>query len=362
MSTVHPLLDDRILFKECMSLRDAGYEVMYLISEPEGHHFPGIQLMGLPKFEGRFRRLMKGSLLAFRKALSSKAKLIHFHDPELMPVGVFLRLAGRKVVYDVHENIVQQIRYKPWLKPKILRYLLSWIIWLTEQFCCLFFNGIIAATEEIAGKFNRKKTRVVRNFPLVSWVQDMPVERIPAEIPTLVYAGGLTEIRGIREIIDALPLLRSSVKFVLIGRFDDAGYEHHCRQSSGWQFVEYKGFMPLKEVYAQVASADIGIAMLYPIQNYLGSLPVKAFEYMAFGLPMVLSGFPYWKKIFADCALFADPYQPRDIADRLNTLLEDKALQLKLGNRGKDLVQQEMNWETESLRLIAHYKRILHED
>lgn len=362
LTSVHPVLDDRILFKECMSLRDAGYEVVFVVPNVDGQSFSGIQILELPVFKGRLKRLLLGSIAAFRFAMRSKAQLIHFHDPELMPVGVLLRLCGRKVVYDVHENIVQQIRYKPWLNPRMLRHLLSGIIWVVEKFCCLFFNGIVAATDEIAEKFVPVKTTVVRNFPILKWSQEIHYERLTSEVPCIVYAGGLTEIRGIREIIQALPLLHRPIKFMLIGRFDEKSYEQECRSLEGWQYVDYKGFMPLKEVYRHVASADIGIAMLYPIENYLGSLPVKAFEYMAFGLPMILSDFPFWKKLFGECALFANPHHSKEIAKAILKLLEDKDLCDRLGARGKEMVQQEMNWETESHRLLTHYKRVLHED
>ena len=64
-------------------------------------------------------------------------------------------------------------------------------------------------------------------------------------------------------------------------------------------------------------ASDIGMSVLYPIKNYLTALPIKSFEYMACSLPMVVSNFDYWQKLFGECALFADPYNPKDIANKI---------------------------------------------
>jgi glycosyltransferase involved in cell wall biosynthesis len=361
ISTVHPVLDDRILFKECNSLKESGFDVSYVVANPDSFVYPGIQIISLPVFNGRFNRLIRGSMAAYRLAKQTRAELFHFHDPELMLMAVFLRLSGKKVVYDVHENITQQVRYKPWIKPTWFRWLLSRLVHLTEKFCCLFFQGIVAATDDIARKFPSSKTSVIRNFPLFNWTEDIHNEPHSKDVPTLIYAGGLTQIRGIREIIDSLSLMSFPIRLKLIGKFDDEAYEQECKASPGWQYVEYKGFMSLKDVYSEVATSDIGVAMLYPIRNYLTSLPVKAFEYMAFGLPMIVSDFPFWKEMFKGCAVFADPMKPESIAAEISKLVENEELRMRLGEMGLKRVREELNWETESKRLIDLYKKILHE-
>ena len=72
--------------------------------------------------------------------------------------------------------------------------------------------------------------------------------------------------------------------------------------------------------------ADIGLSLLYPVKNYLTSLPIKAFEYMACSLPVIMSDFDYWKEIFKDCALFTDPQSPEMIGDCITRLLGSEKL------------------------------------
>ena len=52
---------------------------------------------------------------AYRAALALDADLYHFHDPEFLPWGVRLARAGKRVVYDAHEDVPTQIRSKDWI-------------------------------------------------------------------------------------------------------------------------------------------------------------------------------------------------------------------------------------------------------
>ena len=115
----------------------------------------------------------------------------------------------------------------------------------------------------------------------------------------------------------------------------------------------------MDEVYQFIHKADVGIALLYPIKNYLTSLPVKAFEYMAAGKPFIMSDFPYWKEMFGECALYADPLNPTEIADKIDKLKNNKTLLSNLGEKGRDLVHSKYSWELEKQKLLNLYKRLL---
>jgi glycosyltransferase involved in cell wall biosynthesis len=106
-------------------------------------------------------------------------------------------------------------------------------------------------------------------------------------------------------------------------------------------------------------SAEIGISILYPVKNYLTSLPVKTYEYMACSLPVIMSDFPYWKEIFGDFALFANPNNPEDIAQQILFLLEHKDRATELGKKGREFAETRYNWETESKKLLKLYQTIL---
>lgn len=358
ISTVHSLFDDRIFFKECKSLQNAGFEVVLAIPHSKAEIIDYINIVPLIIPNGRLTRLFKGSLLAFRAALKSKATIIHFHDPELMGVGLLLKLAGKKIIYDVHEDLPKQILYKEWLKPTFLRHFLSFLILIFEKFCCLFFNSIIAVTEDIKNKYNPKKTILLRNLPIIKLLENIENKEIQKTKFTIIYTGGLSLIRGIKEILDAVAQLKGEVELWLLGSFESESYESACRNAEGWRYTKYFGQVKLNEVFAYTAKADVGISTLYPIKNYLTSLPVKAFEYMALEKPIIMSNFNYWKTIFAKCAIFVNPHATNEIAQAILTLKNNPELCASLGKLGKQRVSEELSWEKEQIKLIDLYKKL----
>ena len=167
------------------------------------------------------------------------------------------------------------------------------------------------------------------------------------------------KIRGIKEIVQAMEFVGDRAELWLLGKWENEEFEKECRSLKGWQYTKYLGYKKLEEVYGYMKKSNIGIAILYPIKNYLNSLPVKAFEYMSCSLPIIMSNFPYWQEIFKDCALFADPKDPKDIATKIEYLLKNPGIAKKLGTRGRNLVEKKCSWEAESKKLINLYEELL---
>ncbi len=361
ISTVHAALDDRIFYKECRSLAQQGYEVFFVVPDAKTEVVEGVHIQGIDKVAGRFSRLFKAQWNALRAALKTKSSIYHFHDPELMFLGVILKIIGKRVIYDVHEDLPKQILYKPWIKSAFIRKLLSKLIYVFEQFSCLFFDGIVSVTDDIALKYKSSKTIILRNLPINSIVNhlDMVDSPKPNEKLVFIYAGGLTRIRGIKEVCEALIPHQEQAELWLLGQWETEEYQHECMNENNASYIKYLGFKTMPEVYQHIQLADVGIAMLYPIKNYLTSLPIKAFEYMALRKALLMSDFDYWKKTFDGAALFADAHNVDDISKRIKILIEDEALRQQLGSYGYQRVQEELNWEKEAEKMFSLYDRIL---
>jgi glycosyltransferase involved in cell wall biosynthesis len=363
ITTVHPVYDGRIFFKECVSLAQAEFEVHLLAPNTHDHKRDGVDIHNMNIPAGRLGRFLMGNIMAFSRALRLSAEVYHFHDPELIPGMLFLRLFGKSVIYDVHENLPAQIESKSYLGPMWIRKLVSLKVAIIENLAAQVFSAIVTVIPEIGMRFPTSKTVILRNLPRISLIESALSDRpVPTEnrSKTLVYAGGLSEIRGIKECIEALEILADAeVKLLLIGRWSNDEYFHTCRKMDGWRYVDYLGEKPVNEVYGHLRGASIGLCLLYPEPNYLVSLPVKAFEYMTMGIPILMSDFPYWCKTFTGCAMFADPHNPTAIADCIREMLRDKKHAEDMGNKGKSLVYNELSWEKEAQKLIALYAKIL---
>jgi glycosyltransferase involved in cell wall biosynthesis len=362
ISTVHAQADDRIFYKECAALRDEGYRVFLVVGHDKADEVDGIRVVPLPPARTRLQRVLVNGPRAFLAALRTRARVCHFHDPELLGVGVLLRLCGRKVVYDSHENVEAQISSKQWIGQRWVRRIVARLFRGIELVCCLFLDRVISVTPEIVARFPAGKGVLVRNLPILSAIPRLGPRSGPASRPVrIVYAGGLTRIRGIHEAIQALDAVEDA-ELWLLGPWESEDYRRRCEALPAWGRVRYLGVKKLTDVYALLPEADIGIALLYPEENYLQSLPVKAFEYMAAGLPIVMSNFPYWRANFDGAALFADPFSPRDIAAQLNRLLHDHDLFRKLSDQGQTLVAENFSWESERRTLLGMYEELCHED
>ncbi|MCX6243666.1 MAG: glycosyltransferase [Bacteroidetes bacterium] len=365
LSTVHSVSDDRIFYKECVSLARHGFSVSFLVPHSRDEVRNGVQIIALKEYRNRFVRVIIGGWCGFRKAMKTKAQLIHFHDPELIPVGFILKLFGRKVIYDVHELVFHHMDQKEWGNA-IGRSFLKFLYRFLEGLAIRFFDRIILVVDDDQFRdyfFTTYKKRIpkfvfIRNFSMIGFTDDLPAAALEKKQDIIIYAGGLDRNRGIREVIAATALMSPSPLFIIFGKWSDEKYEAECRREEGWKNVQYMGYRKLEELYPFIKVADLGIALLYPLKNYLTSLPVKAFEYMACSVPILMSDFPFWMKKFESCAFFTDPSDPEIIAKMLQEILKDKAILQEKGRAGRLLVEQQYSWEAEEKTLISCYEEL----
>ena len=149
MTSAHPAFDVRIFHKECKSLARAGYQVTLIASSAEQGAFDGIDLKPLPKWKNRWDRMTRGPFVVYRKAREENADVYHFHDPELIPAALLLRRAGKRVIYDIHEDLPRTVSYKPYI-PGFLKSLVSRAVERIENWAGARFSALIAANPTIA--------------------------------------------------------------------------------------------------------------------------------------------------------------------------------------------------------------------
>ena len=100
LSSAHEGLDIRIFHKEAISLAKAGYEVALIAPDLPQGPVHGVKLISIKLADKRLERFVLSVWQVYRLALKEKADLYHFHDPELIPIALLLRLAGKKVIYE----------------------------------------------------------------------------------------------------------------------------------------------------------------------------------------------------------------------------------------------------------------------
>lgn len=354
----HNAFDDRIFHKECGTLAKEGYRVHLVAPHDHDETVGGVHVVCLPTADSRFVRMTKVCWLAFCRAWKSGAQIIHIHDPELILVGFLLKCLGKKVIYDVHENVPKQILSKEWLGSRGTRVIVAYLVNAMEKCADLVFDGIVAATPDIARRFRPSKTVTVRNMPIRRYIDVATRNADRDGHSVVVYSGGLSEIRGIKEIIQAMIMVPEEVELWLLGTWENEQFQRECAELQGWARCSYKGSFPYGAHYPLMKQAVMGTVIFLPEPNHLEALPNKPFEYMACGLPTVMSDFPYWREMFGECAVFADPTNPKDIAAKIKYLIDNPAEAKLLGSRGRFLIETQYNWEVESQKLLSLYGRL----
>jgi glycosyltransferase involved in cell wall biosynthesis len=362
LTSVHSPNDVRIFHKECKSLSALGYDVTLVAPGATSSTIDGVRLIGAPLPTNRRDRVFNTTRHLYRIGLGLQADLYHFHDPELMPIGVLLKIRGKKVIYDIHEEVANDILDKDWIAP-MLRPVVSRSVGLFERICSSFYDGIVITRPSLYKSFDRRKTVLVHNYPIIGELCPASDAPYSARGPIAAYVGGGTPERGIREMVIALGLLPESVDLTLhfAGTITPAAYLDELKTLAGWQRVRYLGWQNRTQVAQLLSSARLGIVTFLPIANHMNSEPTKLFEYMSAKLPVVASNIPHWESLVRQngYGVLADPTQPSAIATAILEILRDPAEAEAMGQRGHRAVMSEYNWGAASANLAQLYQRIL---
>lgn len=360
MTTVHKSEDIRIYHKECISLSKAGYEV-YLVAQGEDIEICGVHVIGIGKLpNSRIKRMIASAKAVYKEALKVDADIYHIHDPELLLYALKLKKKGKKVVFDSHEDVPEQIKEKIWI-PYIMRLLLSKIYKVYQKYICRRIDAIISVTPHICEKFKKINHNVylITNYPLIK----LPLnEHKEFGTRNLCFPGSISPEWCHEKILDALSFC-DDTKYILCGNAVES-YLKKLKGLSNWNRVDYKGKITRKEVTQLLSESDIGIALADYSGNVgdkLGTLGnTKLFEYMLAGIPVICTDFILWKEIIMknECGICVNPKNVKEISDAINYLLDNPKIGQIMGRNGRRAVIEKYNWNIEETELLKLYSKL----
>ncbi|MEK6520424.1 glycosyltransferase family 4 protein [Bacillus thuringiensis] len=361
LTSVHYAFDTRIFYRISKSLVKHGYDVTLIAPSDDLTQTTkdGIKILPVKKQKNRFFRIFKTTHDVYRKALKTDAAICHFHDPELIFVGFLLKLRGKTVIYDIHENIPKQILTKNWVP---LKRFVSLIYKFIERLFIKNFH-LVLAEKSYESLYSYHKSKVtVQNFPNLDILPDIISEK---EKNSIVYVGGVSKERGLENVIHALIKLNRKgydFQFICIGPANESFKNHLeqlCIDNDIQEKVSFLGRLRAEDAYAIVKKSAIGLAILQPIKNYVESYPTKLFEYMALRTPYITSNFKLYTELTIDtkAGITIDPLNINDLKDALIELLEDQSKLKAMSENGRKAVEQKYNWTKEEEKLINLYKK-----
>ncbi|NFJ88146.1 glycosyltransferase family 4 protein [Clostridium botulinum] len=388
LSINHDLFDDRIYWKEALSLKKHGYDVFCIaISDKdengvtaEGIKYYKIQPKG-KKYQNVFRRsIFYNETFSFETyeeifniAKKLECNVYHFHDLYLNLIGKRLKNLSfkPKIIYDVHECYPEQIReYRKYSGfKKIINNIYSYFIRFWEVYCCKNYDYVITTESSVNKKFRsyigKDKVDIIYNYANfdVKRFLDFNEKEFDA-----IYCGGINRIRSAMELLEVANIAKNHMpdfKLLFLGPISDQDLERDMKNFIEKNNLEnnviLKDRVTFPEVEKYYAKSKIGLAIFKPSLTFKKTVQIKTFEYMAFGLPMVGSNFGNIAKYIkeANTGITVNPLSPQEIWKSIYKILQDKNSYDVYSKNGINAVNEKYNWNTMEQELLRIYNKIL---
>lgn len=196
---------------------------------------------------------------------------------------------------------------------------------------------------------------------------------LPSEARVVVFVGSFRAWHGALEFVEAglrLGAERGDVYFLLVGKGPQRpAVEARCQESGHAARFRFVGSVPYDDVPLYLGLADVGVAPFqtryHPALQEAGFFwsPLKIFEYMAMGLPVVTTAIPPLNRIIRDGqeGLLVPEDDAVGLARAIGVLLDAPERAQSLGQRARARVAAEYSWERHCERLEAVLEGAVHE-
>lgn len=313
----------------------------------------------------------RASWAAIRIRRRERVALVQVHSlPDFLAFAALpLRLVGTPLILDLHEAMPEFFRSR---FPRASNRLVHRLLVLQERLSIWLSSATVSVNEAMRDRLVRlgvrgEKLTVVPNTPALERFDaaEHPTRAFAEDgVIRFVYAGALTPTYELDVAVRALGLLarsRPSLRFAfdVYGRGDSEPTLRGLAAAEGIaDRIAFRGRIPIDEVPAAVAAADIGLAPTRRDPFTDLSLSTKVYEYAAMGKPAVATRLPMVEAIFPpDTVKSYEAGDPAALAAAIGELIDDPIDQARRVERTLEVVRAHA-WERESATYIALVDRL----
>lgn len=245
----------------------------------------GIQV-ALTSFRSEDGSRVLATFRAVVEVIRCDSDMVVLPDPDLFVIGsLAARLWGKKPIVDIHEDYEKVAMAREWV-PRGFRRVLGLIA------RCMMFLGRHAAWRSVVAA---KELAQPGDVPILNVPNPSDFSPSPEISKRLVYVGDVTVARGALEMIDVLTGLDSTIELMIIGPIDPSTRESVMEKASREGVagrVHLMGRRPHSEAWSLATGALAGLSLLRPVPAYEMAVPTKLWEYLAAGIPPIVSNSP----------------------------------------------------------------------
>lgn len=376
-----PVPFDRRVWQEANTLKENGAQVSIICPKMKGYTksyevLNGIEIYRHPlpvEASGAIGYLLEYSaalffelILSLKIFLKKPFHVIHGCNPPdlIFLVGIFYKLLGVKFVFD-HHDINPELFIAKFEKKGFFYKLML----LFERATFFFSDYSIATNEsyrEIAihrGKMKPSKVQVIRSGPKLDRlrIQEPKDEFKRGKRYLIGYVGVIGEQEGIDLLLDAFKkLIDKSVDVQLAivggGTYLEQMKEYSIKLGIS-EHVDFYGRVSDQELIDVLNTADICANPDKPTEMNNLSTMNKIMEYMALQKPIVQFDLKEGRFSAQEASLYATDVD--DFSKKINFLLDNPDVRIKMGEYGYNRVTSELSWQYEEKKLIEFYATIL---
>jgi len=377
LTSLHSAKDDRIFFKEALSLKNKGFDVSILcladgdgfIKDMAGNvlnlglesciRSDGIDIYCVQKEQGFLEKILhkigKGKTWKnyIVKGREIVADVYHAHEPQTAFIGIQIQKnTNAKLIYDAHE---------PWIFSRSAKE------WILKKICLPRLKNIITANhiteQSLLGEKSDLNTEVIYNCSPSFFAQHQKENK---EV-IICHEGSLLFNRGLKLIIKALVILKKThpnFRFRIIG--DVFGEEKNFLENKIItndleNNIEITGWLSYNDVPKSIADCSIGlITNTNEKRNTLAGPPNKLFNYMTMGLAIITVDLPATNTIIKEttCGIILEKRNAQFLAKAIQNLLENTAKRKRFQENALHWEKKRFNWQSEEEKLFQFYNRL----
>ena len=293
----------------------------------------------------------------------------------VFPAFIASKIRRIPILLDMRENYPAAVAI--WGKREWLHHITRCVplIRLLEKQSLKLVNHVFVVVKEQKERLlnmgiSPNRISIVENVPshdflvLADKVLNQSTSQSPNDIIKFIYPGYLMAFRGIREVIEAMPIIlqeRQDVELVLYGEGPQREEIAQLIQTLNLQsYVKLYNFVPPEEVPSIIGQSDIGISNNWVCEHTNTTAPGKIFEYMALGKPFVCSATRPQCRIVREeqCGVVIPRNEPESIAQTLLSLINSPELRVELGQNGRRAILEHYNPWREGINYIKALHRV----